>query len=147
MNSKYIEDCEDLARRHSEEKAAIVDLENLYDLAVEVMEAYARFGSGEANINYYPGSPNINVILTAAKGKHPIREALILIDEAIYDKDWVEESYYPQGIQQDAEEISWCFMDSNTPSRLHIRCRLREGGGCHLVGTGEYKEVKIWKCL
>ena len=144
---KYIEMCEDLDSQQRKELENAVEIRKMYELGEKLCEKYAEFGSGKASIYYHYGE-TVTVTLVATKGKHPIREAIILIDEVINEEQWIKEEYAPTRLPEEGDTITWLYKDLENPNtNLYLNCQLKESSGCHMVGTGEYREVKVWKCL
>ena len=142
----YEEKCEELRDEHEQESQNIKNIERIYRFAESIVQTYESFGSGDGRVQYYAGSRIVNVHLTSALGKHPIKECLILIDECSFP-EYLTESHVPEGIGEGEDSIFWSFRDLERETWLYLYCQLRESGGCKQVGTGEYREVKIWKCL
>ena len=142
----YREKCEELRDEHEMEDQNIANIERIYRFAESMVKSYESFGSGDARLQYYAGSRIVNVHLTATQGKHPIKECLILIDECSFP-EYLTEHHVPEGIGEGEDSIYWSFRDEERETWFYIYCQLRESGGCKQVGTGEYREVKVWKCL
>ena len=142
----YEEKCEELRDEHEMESQNIKNIERIYRFAESLLSLYESFESGTGRVQYYAGSRIVNVNLTSALGKHPIKETLILIDECSFP-EYLTESHVPNGIGEGEDSIYWSFRDEERETWFYLYCQLRESGGCKQVGTGEYREVKVWKCL
>jgi hypothetical protein len=141
----YEEKCKELEDEHRQENENMRNVESTYRFAESLLAKYKDFESGDGRVQYYAGGRVVNVHLTATSGKHPIKEALILLDEITFPED-LKESRVPEGIGED-DSIYWSWQDEEKGIWLHMYVQLREGGGCRQVGTGKFKEVLVWKCI
>jgi hypothetical protein len=134
---------EHMLKTHNKERQSLINIEEMYNLAYKAAQYY-NTESGAAWISYYPGGDIVTLKLEVEEGKHPVKEALFLIDEILYPEEWIEEIKYPEILEDD---IYWHFMSKeNNNVILIISVPMKTGGGCIQVGTGKYAEIMEWRC-
>lgn len=140
----YEELKEEILGDHRKERQALIDIIDVYNLALKVAEYYKK-ESGSAQVEYHPGWHSVSVALRVKEGKHPIKEALILIDEILYPEEyWIEETQTPDTLH---DEIYWRFgVKENKNLYLSLCVVMKAFGGCRHVGTGRYQEIMEWRC-
>lgn len=135
----------ELLARQQEERQNLMSMGSLFHLCQEIEDYVKKFEVGYVRIDYYSGSNGIEVNLYTDEGFHPIKEALILIDEVIYKYDWIKETRTPSSPIVGKKYIYWTFKDEDC--NLDFYLNLKESGGCKQVGTGKFEEIMEWKCI
>lgn len=142
---KTYDECQvELVKKHQREKDAFIKIQEIYSFAEKLVRAYEQeFESGSATLNYNFGYQYVTITLKADFGKHPLKEALILIDEIIYpEEDWLKEVKTPREL---SDYLFWRF-EAQEGVFLCLDVVMQESGGCRQVGTGKYQEVMEWRC-
>jgi hypothetical protein len=143
-NPDYAELQKRILESHREERQALIGIGRLYNLATLVAKKYEEFESGTAHISYHAGATHVTVSLRSDEGKHPLREALILIDEILYEEEGLKETEYPAKMR---DHIYWYYTyPEDVGYQLVIEVQMRTGGGCRQRGTGKYAEIMEWVC-
>jgi hypothetical protein len=134
---------DEYAKKHLETLEILDKIVDVYNKGKELVSKYEQWGMGWGVLNYYPGEKAVYVTLVCSKGRHPLKEANILINECLdFDDQYQEEE-----VRRYPEDRNVNFKFVRGEFYLFMSVVLLEGPGCRQVGTGEYREVKVWRCV
>jgi hypothetical protein len=144
--AKLMRTLNDIIKEHTDtfnaEQEVLSQIRETYEKAVEVCDYYNK-NSGKAYLYYTAGRRWIEIHLTVQDGKHPLKEANILMNE-MFDFD---ERYVEKSLANSKASSSQYFEFVNGEFLIMIIVVMKKSVGCQQVGTGRYIEILEWRCV